>query len=113
LCKLLTLTGDGPAAAEEATIAKTRLSRVIICLPPAQPGDAIFACRRGFVGVCWLSFCLRRGAEGNPAGLIGEFQHACSRKGQSLLATRVHELPEDQGVPHEERGRLRVDQCAR
>src|SRR6266853_933543 len=95
-----------------ATIARTGIHRVIIALP-GRSEDAIFAYRRGFVGICGLCFCLRRGAEGDPAGLIGEFQHACSRKGQSFLAARVHELPEDQGIPHQERRGLRVDQRAR
>src|SRR5262249_21149619 len=39
-------------------------------------------------------------------------QHARRGKSQSVLATGVHELPEDEGIPHQERGRLRVDQRA-
>src|SRR6266850_835741 len=53
------------------------------------------------------------GAEVDPAGPIGGSLHACSRKGQSLLAARVHELLENQGVSNQERCGIRVDQRAR
>src|SRR5712664_2862514 len=95
-----------------ATIARTGIHRVIIALP-GRSEDAIFAYWRGFVGICGLSFCLRRGAQGDPAGLIGEFQHACSRKGQSFLAARMHQLPENQGVSHQERRAQRPGRRAR
>src|SRR6267143_945691 len=115
--KLLTRTvaGSAVAAVAAATVAQTRIHRWIICLPPAERATrfshTVVAC--GFVGICELSSCLRREAETRSAGSKREFRHARNRKSQSFLATRVHELPEDQGVPYEERGRLRVDQCAR
>src|SRR5438309_2350795 len=103
--KLLTRTVAGSAvAAADATIARTRIHRCIICPPPSSP----WICRNMRVILLFTA-----GTGVNPAGPIGEFQHACSGKGQSLLATRVHQLPEDQGVPHQERRGLRVDQRAR
>src|SRR5438477_1753263 len=103
--KLLTRTIAGSAVAgADATIARTRIHRCIICPPPSSP----WICRNMRVILVFTA-----GAGVNPAGPMGELQHACSRKGQSLLAARVHELLENQGVPHQERRGLRVDQRAR
>src|SRR5437762_4241964 len=103
--KLLTRTIAGSAVAgADATIARTRIHRCIICPLPSSP----WICRNMRVILLFTA-----GAGVNPAGPMGELQHACSRKGQSLLATRVHELLENQGVPHQERRGLRVDQRAR
>src|SRR5882762_11213066 len=103
--KLLTRTAAGSAeAAADATIARTRIHRCIICPPPSSPW--IYRNMR-------VILLFTAGAGVNPAGPIGEFQHACNRKGQSFLAARVHELLENQGVPHQERRGIRVDQRAR
>src|SRR5216117_3540062 len=102
--KLLTRTVAGSAAAVAASIARTRSHRWIICPPPLSPVDL-----SEYAGYS-IVYC---GAEVDPAGPIGGFLHACSRKGQSLLAARVHELLENQGVSHQERSGIRVDQRAR
>src|SRR5256885_11676330 len=103
--KLLTRTVAGSAvAAADATIARTRIHRCIICPPPSSP----WICRNMRVILLFTA-----GTGVNPAGPIAEFQHACSRESQRLLAARLHELLENQGVPHQERRGLRVDQRAR
>src|SRR5256885_6142759 len=103
--KLLTRTIAGSAvAAADATIARTRIHRCIICPPPPSP----WICRNMRVILLFTA-----GTGVNPAGPIGEFHHACSRESQSLLAARVHELLENQGVPHQERRGIRVDQRPR
>src|SRR5690242_10584143 len=43
----------------------------------------------------------------------GETDARDRKQGQGVLAARLHQLPEDQGIPHQERRRLRVDQRAR
>src|SRR5712691_3882867 len=64
-----------------AAIARTGIHRVIIALRRPNGGRDF----RIPAWICWnmrVMLLFTAGAEGNAAGLIGEFQHACSRKGQ-------------------------------
>src|SRR6266849_5361759 len=110
-----------PAPAAAATVAKTRIHRLIM-RPPRPWGRRRFShTRLNAVTAAPLWICrnmrvilvFTAESERYPRRSNGSFHHACSRKSQSLLATRVHQLPEDQGVPHQERRGLRVDQRAR
>src|SRR5258708_2856825 len=73
-----------------ATIARTGIHRVIIALL-GRSEDAIFAYQRGFVGICGLSFCLRRGGRGGrPRAFWLGFHDRRRKAGSCLRVPRRH-----------------------